>query len=90
MPTIKEMSSKEIHSLRGLWVRNAVWSIKRFAWSFASDKDIQSFLAHIHKLDDSGGFEIDVDPAMLEHVIPPDEVGPGNTSWPCSPATASI
>jgi len=76
MPTIKEMNSKEIHSLRGLWVRNAALVDKKIRLELSpSDKDIQSFLAHIHKLDDSGGFEIDVDPAMLEHIIPPDEVG---------------
>jgi hypothetical protein len=70
------MNSKEIHSLRGLWVRNAALVDKKIRLELSpSDKDIQSFLAHIHKLDDSGGFEIDVDPAMLEHIIPPDEVG---------------
>lgn len=74
--TIKEVSSKEIHALRGLWVRNATLVDKRIRLELSpSDKDIQNFLAHIHKLDDSGGFEIEVDHGMLEHIIPPDEVG---------------
>ena len=40
-----------------------------------SDEETKSFLRHIHKLDDNDGFEIDVEPEMLEQIISPDEVG---------------
>src|SRR5580658_8795418 len=70
------MRSKEVHSLRGLWVRNATLVDKMIRLELSpSEKDSHSFLAHIHKLAESGGFFIDVDPNMLEHIIPPDEVG---------------
>ena len=67
---------KEIHSLSGLWIRNATIVDKRIRLELSpSDEETRGFLKHINKLDASDGFNIDVDPEMLEHIILPDEVG---------------
>ena len=70
------MTEREVHSLGGLWVRQAWMVDKRIRLELApSDDETRSFLRHIHKLDDTDGFEIEVEPEMLERIILPDEVG---------------
>jgi len=73
---MKKMTGRELHSLGGLWVRQAWMVDKRIRLELTpSDEETKSFLRHIHKLDDNDGFEIDVEPEMLEQIISPDEVG---------------